>query len=54
MEQGCYGCHQIGNVGTPLGSNPSHIGPRYGYAQLAAWLRDRPGRSRTPTCPRSA
>jgi|SRR5262245_36832346 len=40
IEQGCYGCHQIGNVGTQIGPNLSHIGAKYGRAQLAAWLHD--------------
>ena len=40
FDQGCYGCHVIGKVGTPIGPDLSHIGARYSSAYLARWLRD--------------
>jgi cytochrome c oxidase subunit 2 len=38
--QGCYGCHQIGKVGTPIGPNLSGIGAKYSPTYLNQWLRD--------------
>jgi cbb3-type cytochrome oxidase cytochrome c subunit len=40
FDQGCYGCHIIGKVGTPIGPDLSHIGAHYSSAYLARWLRD--------------
>lgn len=39
-ESGCYGCHTIGKVGTPLASDLSHIGSKYPPDYMARWLRD--------------
>jgi len=39
-EQGCYGCHTIGKIGTPIASDLSRIGARHDEASLAAWLRN--------------
>jgi cytochrome c oxidase subunit 2 len=47
FEEGCYGCHTIGAVGTPLGPDLSRVGDRYSAEHLARWLADpeatRPG-----------
>jgi cytochrome c oxidase subunit 2 len=47
FAEGCYGCHTIGAVGTPLGPDLSRVGLRYTADQLARWLADpsaeRPG-----------
>jgi mono/diheme cytochrome c family protein len=40
FDQGCYGCHMVGKVGTPIGPDLSRIGARYSQAYLARWLRD--------------
>ena len=40
VSQGCYGCHQIGKFGTPIGPDLSHLGAKYPAGYLAAWLRD--------------
>jgi mono/diheme cytochrome c family protein len=38
--QGCYGCHQVGKYGTPIGPEPSHVGAKYPMSYLTRWLRD--------------
>ncbi len=47
VQQGCYGCHTIGRVGTPIGPDLSRIGRRYSASDLRRLLRDpesvRPG-----------
>lgn len=40
MEQGCYGCHTVGKVGTPIGPDLSHVGAKYSETYLKNWLRD--------------
>ncbi len=40
FAQGCYGCHTIGAVGTPIGPDLSGIGLKYSHATLVDWLRD--------------
>lgn len=40
VSQGCYGCHQIGKFGTPIGPDLSRIGAKYPPAYLRQWLRD--------------
>jgi cytochrome c oxidase subunit 2 len=40
MEHGCYGCHTVGKVGTPIGPDLSHIGGRRSEGELKVWLRD--------------
>ena len=39
-NNGCYGCHIIGKVGTPLGPDLSQVGRKYQQEYLARWLRD--------------
>ena len=40
MKNGCHGCHVIGNVGSPMAPDLSHIGRKHGAAYLRQWLRD--------------
>lgn len=40
MEQGCYGCHTLGKMGTPIALDLSQIGAKRDRAYLRAWLRD--------------
>lgn len=40
VDQGCYGCHAIAKLGTPIGPDLSHVGRKYPEASLAQWLRD--------------
>lgn len=40
MRNGCYGCHTVGRVGTPLGPDLSHIGAKYELSALHRWLTD--------------
>lgn len=40
FSQGCYGCHRLGQAGTPIAHDLSHIGRKYTQAELAQWLRD--------------
>jgi mono/diheme cytochrome c family protein len=40
VEQGCYGCHTVGNMGTPIGPDVSQVGSRYPLSYLSGWLRD--------------
>ena len=40
FSQGCYGCHRIGIVGTPIANDLAHVGRKYSAVQLAQWLRD--------------
>jgi mono/diheme cytochrome c family protein len=39
MSQGCYGCHRVGKVGTPVARDLSHIGATYRSEYLERWLR---------------
>ena len=38
--QGCYGCHTIGVVGTPIAPDLSHVGLKYPESYIERWLRD--------------
>ncbi len=40
MDSGCYGCHTIGQMGTPIGPDLSRVGAEYSRAYLERWLRD--------------
>jgi len=40
MSNGCYGCHIVGRMGTPIGPDLSHVGAKYSLAYLQRWLRD--------------
>jgi cytochrome c oxidase subunit II len=40
MSNGCYGCHTVGRMGTPIGPDLSHVGSKYSVAYFQRWLRD--------------
>jgi cytochrome c oxidase subunit II len=40
FDQGCYGCHTIGAMGTPIGPDLSQVGSKYPLSYLEGWLRD--------------
>lgn len=41
MEQGCYGCHTVGKVGTQgIAADLSRIGAKHDRAYLTRWLQD--------------
>jgi cytochrome c oxidase subunit 2 len=40
FDQGCYGCHTVGKVGTPIGPDLSQVGSKYPLSYLTGWLRD--------------
>lgn len=40
MDNGCYGCHTVGKLGTPIGPDLSHVGTKYPLDYLERWLRD--------------
>lgn len=40
FAQGCYGCHTIGALGTPIGPDLSRLGSKYPRDYLERWLRD--------------
>jgi cytochrome c553 len=39
-EQGCYRCHTVGKVGTPIAVALTRIGTKYPEEYLRRWLRD--------------
>jgi cytochrome c oxidase subunit II len=40
MNSGCYGCHTVGKMGTPIGPDLSKVGAKYSRVYLERWLRD--------------
>lgn len=40
FDQGCFGCHMVGKVGTPIGPNLSQVGAKYPPSYLVDWLRE--------------
>ena len=40
MNSGCYGCHTVGKMGTPIGPDLSKVGAKYSREYLERWLRD--------------
>lgn len=40
MRNGCYGCHTVGRMGTPLAYDLTHVGAKYRPEYLERWLRD--------------
>ena len=38
VEKGCYGCHTIGQAGTPTGPDLSHAAGKFGESALIRWL----------------
>ena len=39
-EQGCYGCHMVGKMGTPIANDLSQVGSKYSESYLRQWLRE--------------
>lgn len=52
FKQGCYGCHTVGKVGTPIGPDLSHVGAQYSLPYLKGWLRDPTSQKRTAHMPK--
>jgi mono/diheme cytochrome c family protein len=52
--QGCYGCHRLGQAGTPIAHDLSHIGRKYTQSELVQWLRDPASQKPTAHMPRIA
>ena len=40
VRTGCYGCHTIGAMGTPVARDLTHVGAKYSAPYIARWLRD--------------
>jgi cytochrome c oxidase subunit 2 len=40
MDSGCYGCHTVGKMGTPIGPDLSKVGSKYSRSYIERWLRD--------------
>lgn len=40
MRNGCYGCHTVGTMGTPIATDLTHVGAKYRPEYLSRWLRD--------------
>lgn len=38
VEKGCYGCHTIGQAGTPIAPDLSHAAAKFGESALIRWL----------------
>jgi cytochrome c oxidase subunit 2 len=45
VRSGCYGCHTVGRMGTPVARDLTHVGAKYSAPYIARWLRD-PGQVR--------
>ena len=39
-EHGCYGCHTVGKMGTPIAPDLSKVGAKHNAAYLTRWLKD--------------
>jgi cytochrome c oxidase subunit 2 len=52
FTQGCFGCHTVGKVGTPIGPDLSHVGAQYALSYLTGWLRDPASQKRTAHMPK--
>jgi cytochrome c oxidase subunit II len=52
FKQGCYRCHTVGKVGTPIGLDLSHVGAQYSPSYLTGWLRDPASQKRTAHMPK--
>jgi len=39
-EYGCHGCHTVRGAGTPIATDLTHVGAKYGEADLARRVRD--------------
>jgi cytochrome c oxidase subunit II len=52
FKQGCYGCHTVGKVGTPIGPDLSHVGAQYSPSYLTGWLHDPTSQKRAAHMPK--
>lgn len=52
FKQGCYGCHTVGQVGTPIGPDLSRVGAEYSLPYLTGWLRDPASQKRSAHMPK--
>jgi mono/diheme cytochrome c family protein len=52
VEHGCYGCHTVGNMGTPIGPDLTGVGSRHPQAYLERWVRDPSSQKPTAHMPR--
>jgi cytochrome c oxidase subunit II len=52
FKQGCYGCHTVGKVGTPIAPDLSHVGAQYALSYLTGWLRDPTSQKRSAHMPK--
>jgi cytochrome c oxidase subunit II len=52
FTQGCYGCHTVGKVGTPIGPDLSHVGAQYALSYLTGWLREPTSQKRSAHMPK--
>jgi cytochrome c oxidase subunit 2 len=54
ISQGCYGCHMVGTMGTPIGPDLSREGRKRTEAFLLEWLRDPASQKPTAHMPKIA
>jgi cytochrome c oxidase subunit 2 len=40
VRNGCYGCHTVGRMGTPVARDLTHVGAKFSAPYIARWLRD--------------
>jgi cytochrome c oxidase subunit II len=52
FKQGCFGCHTVGNVGTPISPDLTHVGAQYALPYLTGWLRDPASQKHSAHMPR--
>jgi mono/diheme cytochrome c family protein len=52
MTHGCYGCHTVGKVGSPIGPDLSKVGGKYTLRDMARWLQDPAAQQPTAHMPR--
>lgn len=52
FKQGCYGCHTVGQVGTPIGPDLSRVGAEHSLPYLTGWLRDPASQKRSAHMPK--
>lgn len=53
-DQGCYGCHTMGQSGTPIAPDLSKIGSKHSEAYLRRWLEDPKSQKPTAHMPKLA
>jgi cytochrome c oxidase subunit II len=53
-DQGCYGCHTMGQSGTPIAPDLSKIGSKHSEEYLRRWLEDPKAQKPTAHMPKLA